>query len=70
MTKTKTITVTRGERSRFDDEQRKYVGYIAYRVEQITNSIEFYPEQMLTPETVQELCDPDDWKVIVKGGGL
>jgi hypothetical protein len=67
MTKTKTITVTHCNRSEFDGEKRTYMSFVRYRVEQITDSIDFAPQQELPPEVVRELCESSDWKVIVKG---
>ena len=36
-----------------------------YRVEQITDSIEFVPSKYLTKKQVVELCEAKDWKVTV-----
>jgi hypothetical protein len=65
--KTKTITVTHCNKSEFDDSKRGYTSFVRYRVEQITDNIDYAPGQMLTPEVVAELCALEDWKVIVKG---
>jgi hypothetical protein len=63
--KTKTITLTKIQRADFDGDQRKYVTYSVYRVEQVTNSIDYSPAEELRPQVVEELCKLDDWKVTI-----
>jgi len=41
-----------------------------YRVEQITDSTDFVPKQMLTKAQVDELCACRDWKVTVVGSSM
>ena len=65
--KTKTMTVTRCVGSDFDPDQRSYVEYVYFRVEQVTDSIKYMPGAKLDPETIDALCDAEDWKVTVKG---
>lgn len=36
-----------------------------YLVEKITDSIDYTPGSYLPPLTVKELCEAEDWKVIV-----
>lgn len=37
-----------------------------YRVETITDSVEFQPHEMLKRVTVEELCMLRDWRVVIK----
>lgn len=37
-----------------------------YRVEIITDSVEYQPHEMLKPATVEELCAHKDWRVVIK----
>lgn len=57
--KTKTITVTPGHRSLNDDKNDP----LRYRVERITNSVEFDPGALITKQQVEELCGAKDWNV-------
>ncbi|HZP68351.1 MAG TPA: hypothetical protein VFB29_00275 [Pseudolabrys sp.] len=57
--KTKTITVAHGIPS------KDHVGVYDYRVEKVTDSVEFHPRQILTKKQVDELCSATGWKVTV-----
>lgn len=53
--KTKTITVSPGWT----------IGDKPFRVEKITDSTEFMPNDMLSKDTVDHLCAKRDWKVTI-----
>ena len=58
--KTKTLTVT------FPWPDRDSNRTDLYRVEQITDSVEFAPHQLLKASDVDILCDHKDWRVTIK----
>jgi len=64
-TKTKTITVVRCIGSEFDEYTRSYKERIYYRVERVTDSVEYHVGGQLPIEVVKELCELDDWKVAI-----
>jgi hypothetical protein len=61
-TKTKTITV-KGPYDRLVGQTSKTE--IAYRVERVTDSILYAPDQWLPRAEVETLCMAPDWKVTV-----
>jgi hypothetical protein len=60
MMKIKTMTVT----SNWPDRNSSRSDL--FRVEVITDSVEYAPHQMLTKAQVNELCDSKYWKVTIK----
>lgn len=38
-----------------------------YRVQRVTDSVEYAPDQYLTKAQVVELCEARDWKVLIVG---
>ena len=57
--KTKTITVAHGIPSKNE------IGVYDYRVDRVTDSVEYHPRQILTKSQVDELCASKSWKVTV-----
>ena len=58
--KIKTITLS------FFDGYGPFQGKPAWRVERVTDSIEYDPGQMLNKEQMDVLCASEDWKVAVQ----
>lgn len=59
--KLKTISVTPGHRSLNDQPNDP----LRYRVERVTNSVEFDPGALITKTQVEELCSAKDWNVTI-----
>lgn len=57
MVKTKTITFS------FPHHDPNVQGGRLYRVERLTNSVDFAPRQLVTKKEVDELCSARDWTV-------
>ena len=53
--KIKNMVVTRVERN----------GHPGYRVEAVSNSVEYWPPQILEISEVEKLCNDDHWQVNV-----
>lgn len=45
--------------------QAEYDAALRYRVEQVTDSVEFRPGQLLSRKEVEDLCASKEWKVTV-----
>jgi hypothetical protein len=58
--KTKSITIS-GPWWKGSDEKVP----TSYRVEKITDSLSFAPNEMLNKVQVQDLCEAGDWKVTI-----
>ena len=63
MTKIKTITLSHGWRVPGDPVG----GILGYRVERITDSVDYDPLQILTKKQVDILCASKEWKVTIVG---
>lgn len=61
MSKVKTVTLTAGHRI-----ESEPVGVTGYRVERVTDTVEFAPGDIVTKKVVADLCDSKQWKVIVQ----
>jgi len=61
--KTKTITLTAGWLHKDDKPGSNVTGY---RVEQITDSLEFAPGNVINRAEAERLCDSAMWKVTIK----
>jgi hypothetical protein len=59
--KTKTITLASGYSSGVKGE----MGGTCFRVEKLTDSLEFSPLDIISKDKAQELCDSKHWKVTV-----
>lgn len=67
--KIKTIKLTNGHapsrQSNTFSSEKEWQAALRYRVEQITDSIEYSPGQLLEKAEVESLCASRDWKVTV-----
>jgi hypothetical protein len=61
--KTATIKVSHPHIRRIGNTNK--VNENAYRVEQVTDSVEFAPGQLLDKEEVKELCSSSKWRVTI-----
>lgn len=62
--KTKTLTLSHGHynpKATMGD-----MNALLYRVERVTDSVDYKPGDMLTKEAVKELCDKAAWKVTIQ----
>lgn len=66
MAKIKTITVSypHYDDTKFTPAERSAAPRV-YRVEKVTDSIEFAPSTQLSKSQVEELCASKQWKVVV-----
>jgi hypothetical protein len=64
--KLKTITVSypHYDDAKFTPQERSGAPRV-YRVEKVTDSVKYAPGTQMSKETVDALCDDEDWKVIV-----
>ncbi len=58
--KTKTITLTGPHHNHPDD-----YSILRWRVERVTDSIEYHPGDLLEKKAVGDLCAASDWKVTI-----
>ena len=66
-TKIKTIKVSNGHApaDRNATTPAEWEAALRYRVEQVTDSVEYTPGQYLERKVVDELCHSRDWKVTI-----
>lgn len=62
MSKTKTIILSPG----YYKEGEPREGKLGYRVERVTDSLEFTPGDIISHAKADELCHARDWKVTIE----
>jgi hypothetical protein len=67
MSKTKTIKLYGPTTRMPKDDEDPQRGVTCYRVIQVTDSIEFDPDQLVDFDEVKALCEATDWKVTIVG---